>query len=147
MVEGTERLRARFKAVPQKVIDEVAKVLETQAEKIVGDMKRMAPVGNYPGGGALRNSIGWTWGDAPRGAITLGKVRNASDRLGRIAITIYAGTRDKSLGNADAFYARFQEFGTVKMAANPFFYPAWRANKTRVKAAITRAVKRAVRKA
>jgi HK97 gp10 family phage protein len=64
-----------------------------------------------------------------------------------MAITIYAGTRDKSLGSADAFYARFQEFGTVKMTANPFFYPAWRANRKRVKGAITRAVKRAVRKA
>ena len=141
MVEGTERLRARFKAVPQKIIDEVARVLEVEAAKIVADMKRLVPVDT----GALRDSIGWTWGDAPKGSISVGKVRGKS--FDQVAITIYAGTRDKSLGNADAFYARFQEFGTVKMPANPFFYPAWRANKTRTRSAIKRAVSKAVRKA
>lgn len=141
MVQGAERLRARFKAVPQKVIDEVAKVIEAQAEKIVADMKRLVPVDT----GALRDSIGWTWGDAPKGSISVGKVRGKS--FDQAAITIYAGTRDKSLGSADAFYARFQEFGTVKMPANPFFYPAWRANKTRARSAMKRAVSRAIRKA
>jgi HK97 gp10 family phage protein len=147
MVEGTERLRARFKAVPQKIIDEVANALEAEAIKIVAEMKRLVPVGNYSGGGALRDSIGWTWGDAPKGSISVGKVRNASDKFGRINITIYAGTRDKSLGNADAFYARFQEFGTIKMAANPFFFPAWRANRTRARRAAKRAISKAIKRA
>jgi len=39
--------------------------------------------------------------------------------------------------------ARLQEFGTKNMPANPFFYPAWRANKTRVRGAITRAIRKA----
>ncbi len=141
MVEGTERLHARFKAVPQKILDEVARVLETQAEKIVGDMRRLAPKRTL----ALVNSIGWTWGDAPKGSISIGKVRGKS--FDQVVITIYAGTRDKSLGSADAFYARFQEFGTVKMPANPFFFPAWRANKRTAQAAMKRAVSKGVRKA
>lgn len=141
MVEGADRLHARFKAVPQKIRDEVAKALEAEAAKIVADMKRLVPVDT----GALRESIGWTWGDAPKGAISVGKVRGRA--FEQIAITIYAGTRDKSLGNADAFYVRFQEFGTVKMAANPFFYPAWRANKTKARSAVKRAINKAVKRA
>jgi HK97 gp10 family phage protein len=140
-MQGEAALKASMMAIPQKIRDEVARELEVQAANVVADMKRLVPVST----GALRDSIGWTWGDAPKGAITLGTVRGR--RYARMAITIYAGTRDKSLGAADAFYARFQEFGTVKMTANPFFYPAWRANRKRVKGAITRAVKRAVRKA
>jgi HK97 gp10 family phage protein len=143
MVQGAERLRARFKAVPKTVIDEVANAMETHADIIVGDMRRLVPKRTL----ALHDSIGWTWGDAPKGTITLGKVRRASDRLGQIAITIYAGTRDKSLGDADAFYARFHEFGTVKMTANPFFFPAWRANRKAAKSAIKRAINRAVKRA
>jgi HK97 gp10 family phage protein len=140
MVKGSERLHARFKAVPKKIIDDVATAMETHAEKIVVDMRRLVPKRTL----ALHGSIGWTWGDAPKGAITLGKVRRASDRYGRISVTIYAGTRDKSLGDADAFYARFQEFGTVKMTANPFFYPAWRAGRKAARSAIKRAVNRGV---
>lgn len=140
-MQGEAALKAAMMAIPDKIRAEVAKELEAQAAKVVADMKRLVPVDS----GALRDSIGWTWGDAPKGSISVGQVRGR--QYARMTITIYAGTRDKSLGSADAFYARFQEFGTVKMPANPFFYPAWRANKTRVKASLTRAVKRAVKRA
>jgi HK97 gp10 family phage protein len=141
MVQGIEGLRQRFDQVPQKVRAALARQLELEAAKVVADMKRLVPVDT----GALRDSIGWTWGNAPAGTLSIGKVRGRE--YGKISITIYAGTRDKSLGDADAFYARFQEFGTVKMAASPFFYPAWRANKSRVKSALSRAVKKAARDA
>lgn len=140
-MQGQAALKARFEAVPQKIRDALAKQLELEAAKVVADMKRLVPVDT----GALRDSINWTWGDAPAGSLSIGKVRGRE--FGKISITIYAGTRDKSLGDADAFYARFQEFGTVKMTASPFFYPAWRANKTRVKSALSRAVKKAARNA
>ena len=39
--------------------------------------------------------------------------------------------------------ARIQEFGTKSRAANPFFFPAWRANKRRIRASITRAIRKA----
>ena len=140
MVDATG-LRAKFAAVPQKVEQAIVAEIEAQANKVVADMKRLVPVDS----GALRASIGWTWGDAPKGSVKIGTVRGRSHA--RIGVTVYAGTRDKSLGSADAFYARFQEFGTVKMAANPFFFPIWRASRTRVKAALTRAVRKGVRSA
>jgi HK97 gp10 family phage protein len=140
-MKGEAELKAAMMAIPQNIRDEVARELEVQAAKVVADMKLLVPVDT----GALRDSIGWTWGNAPTGSVSIGTVNGR--QFARMAITIYAGTRDKSLGERDAFYARFQEFGTKDMPANPFFYPAWRANKTRVKASLTRAVKRAVKRA
>lgn len=135
MVTGLDRLHARFARVPPTLQVEIAKALEFQAEKIVKDMRRLVPVKS----GALRRSIGWTWGDAPAGSVSVGTLRGRE--YDRIGITIYAGTRNKALGSEDAFYARFQEFGTVKMGANPFFYPAYRAARKDIRPAINRAIK------
>jgi HK97 gp10 family phage protein len=139
MVDGLDRLHARFGRLAPAIKAELVRTLEAQAEKIVKDMRNLVPVET----GALRRSINWTWGDAPAGSVSVGQVKGAA--YDRIAITIYAGTRDKSLGAGDAFYARFQEFGTRKMAANPFFFPAYRANRTAVRSAITRAVRKAAK--
>lgn len=140
MVKGVEQLRARFRRIPERLQAEIERVMEAQAEKIVRDMKRIVPVDK----GALRDSIGWTWGDVPTGAMTIGKVSpSKGEKI--MAIKIYAGTRDKKLGDKDAFYAAFQEFGTQNMAANPFFWPTWRRSRSRVKSAISRAVGKAIR--
>ncbi|MAQ82250.1 MAG: hypothetical protein CMH12_03345 [Maritimibacter sp.] len=135
MVEGVAGFKRRMRDIPEIVRVELTKQLEKEAEKVVKLMRAFAPVGATR---ELIESIGWTWGDAPKGSITVGKVRGgiAQDE---IAITIYAG-------GGRAFYARFQEFGTVNMAANPFFYPAWRAERSRVRSNIKRAVKRGFRK-
>lgn len=42
--------------------------------------------------------------------------------------------------NPDAFYGRFQEFGTVNHPAQPFFFPVYRTAKKRVKARAARAL-------
>ena len=39
--------------------------------------------------------------------------------------------------------ARIQEFGTRTRGANPFFFPAWKANRRRVRSAISRAIRKA----
>lgn len=140
-VEGLDKLRARFRAVPQAVRDAARKAMEKNAIEMVEMMRRLVPVES----GALRDSIGWTWGKAPKGSMTIGKL--AESATSEFAITIYAGTRDKSLGAMDAFYARFQEFGTRHMAANPFFWPSVRASKARGAARYNRAVKKAAEKA
>lgn len=138
-VEGLDKLRARFRALPKALQESARKTLEENAEEIVGMMRRLAPVES----GALRNSINWTWGAAPAGSMTVGKVAESEDS--EISITIYAGTRDKSLGESDAYYARFQEFGTRKMAANPFFFPSVRAHKARGRARLIRNAKKAAK--
>jgi len=39
--------------------------------------------------------------------------------------------------------ARIQEFGTKTRGANPYFFPAWKANRRRVRSAISRAIRKA----
>lgn len=113
--------------------------MEAYAAQIVAEMKLLVPVET----GALRDSIGWTWGDPPKGSLAVANVRGRS--VSGVFITIYAGTRDKKLGDQDAFYARWQEFGTQNMPANPFFFVVWRANRRRVRGGINRAVRKALK--
>jgi HK97 gp10 family phage protein len=124
----------KFAAIPAAVREAARLELERNATAIVADMKRVAPVDD----GALRDSIGWTWGEAPAGSLVIGTVGGRG--YGTLRITIYAGGRE-------AFYARFQEFGTVKMAANPFFFPVWRARRRRTRSRITRSISKAIKEA
>lgn len=156
---GLSRIRQRMKAIPQAVKDAVRPAMERAAQDIVDVAKMLVPVDQ----GELRDSIGWTWGDAPAGSMRL-----ASSTAGELTITIYAGS-DK------AFYARFVEFGTKQGVfgqrtgpsgasakqhktkgrksyrthpgtnAQPFFYPAYRLGKKAASMKIRRAIVKAVK--
>ncbi|MGU3577095.1 HK97-gp10 family putative phage morphogenesis protein [Brucellaceae bacterium C25G] len=127
--------------MPQIAKDQIRQALEASADEIVEMAKRLAPVLKEPDGrrkaGALRDSIDWTWGKAPKGAITLGKVAEAS-LAGDLTITIYAG-------NSEAFYARWVEFGTQNSKAQPYFYPAYRASKKRARSRVRRSITKAAK--
>lgn len=141
-VKGMDRLRAQLNALPDAIKAEIRAAMEKSAEEIVAMARGLAPVLKEPDQrrqqGALRDSIGWTWGEAPKGAMTLGKVQ-ADTNSDRMVITIYAG-------NSEAFYARWVEFGTAKMQARPFFYPSYRANRRRLRGRANRALKKAAQK-
>ena len=49
-------------------------------------------------------------------------------------------------GDEKAYYSRFAEFGTVKTQAQPFFYPAWRASRKKIRSNISRASNSAAKK-
>jgi HK97 gp10 family phage protein len=135
MVKGLAEFNRRWGAIPAKVRQAARDTLEQNAEEIVADMKRLAPKGESLD---LVNSIGWTWGDAPEGSMVIGTV--GGKEYSTLRITIYAG-------GGDAFYARFQEFGTKDMPANPFFFPVWRTRKRRVKSRLTRNINKAIKEA
>lgn len=153
MVEGIPGFTKKFgKIVPLTITMEVGKAMERAATNIVADMKKNVPV--YAGPeitrssgspiikGALRDSIGWTWGNAPKGAIVLAKSNTIRKGRSLLKITIYAGGKGPG---GDAFYARWVEFGTVKWAGSPFFFFTYRGHKKRAKAGITRALNKAIR--
>lgn len=134
------RLDRKLKRLPTVAREPIRLGMEEAADEIVAMMKSLVPKDS----GTLRDSIGWTWGKAPKGSMVMATAKGS---LGAdLTLTIYAG-------NSDAYYARWVEFGTAghtnagKFAgsdnpgtrAQPFFYVSWRANK--------RAVKRIVRKA
>lgn len=170
---GLDKLNRKLQQLPPRAEKEIRLAMEKSADEVVSLAKSLAPLGiasgrnssNNPG--ALRDSIGWTWGsNAPAGSVKLGSVTNGSGRRpGDLVITIYAGD-DK------AFYARWVEFGTkphtitVKNAptlsrggvnfgrsvshpgastSNAFFYPAYRALRKRIRTRISRAITKSIR--
>lgn len=141
-IEGLERFQRRLAAVPKAAKDELRKALEQSAEEIVTHMKRLVPVVT----GELQMSIGWTWGEAPKGAMVIARTRataftKAAAAAGMV-ITIYAA-------GGEAWYGRLIEFGkgSLRKGRHPFFYPVWRIYKRRARSRISRATKKAVRAA
>lgn len=124
------RIQRKLKALPKKAEDTIRKALEKSANEIVDMARRLCPVEH----GTLRDSIGWTWGDPPKGTRLVAQSREDSD----LRISVYCG-------GGDAFHAWFVEFGTRYMSAQPFFFPAYRTNKTRAARRTKRAIKTAVR--
>ena len=134
MVEGLSSLTRKMNyTIPNRVKANVRVALQIYAEKVVDSAE--AFVSERTGG--LKNSIGWVWGnEAPKGSISLGGVRSGSDP--DLTITIFAG-------NADAYYARWVEFGTKIQSAHPYFFPAFRLNKRAGKARVTRAIRKGLK--
>lgn len=153
---GLSSFQKRMRAIPQAVRDAVRPAMERSAEEICTIARGLCPVDD----GVLKASIGWTWGAAPQGSISLGAVSDGS----ALSITVYAG-------NDAAFYARWVEFGTAAhalgkgsdlhgtggrrrrqhgtmhpgAAAQPFFFPAYRLGKKRAMNRIKRAIGKAVK--
>jgi HK97 gp10 family phage protein len=134
---GLARLDAKLTRMPAAAKAEIKKAMEAAATEMVATMKHLVPVSSGPHGGTLRDSIGWTWGKAPKGAgiVALGTSKLAAD----LTLTVYAG-------NEEAFYGRWQEFGTVKQAAQPFFFVSYRAHRKSAKRMIRAATTRAAKK-
>lgn len=144
-----QALLKKLAALPSAVRSRVKQALAQSADEIVEAAKRLAPVDD----GDLRRSIGSTFGaykaeNANVRGVSTGSEGGDPD----LTVTIHAG-------DAKAFYAAFVEFGTAPhlnggrfagtrhpgSAARPFFYPAYRANRRKVKARISRAMTKAVK--
>lgn len=146
-IQGLDRLKRKLTQLPVVAKKMIRQQMEKTAEEIVAMMKNLVPVDD----GKLRDSIGWTWGKAPKGSITLAAVKStAADGM---TLTIYAG-------NKEAYYARWVEFGTARhengglfagsehpgTTAQPFFYVSWRANKRRAVRAVSKATRDSAKK-
>ncbi|ULK98844.1 HK97-gp10 family putative phage morphogenesis protein [Bradyrhizobium sp. I71] len=154
-VEGRERLLAKMRALPVEVRSAIKQALAQGADEITDMQKRLAPVsatgshGNPPG--ALRDSIVQTWGGDKARYSSLAGSAGAGDPDLTVRI---------SAGNSKVRYAHLVEFGTSPhpnggkfkgtdhpgTTAQPFFYPAYRALRKRVKSRISRATNKAAKK-
>lgn len=115
-VEGLARLKARFAKIPKEMKVKVRAAIEESADELVAFQKRLVPVDQ----GDLRDSI--------------------QKRDGRHELSV-----EVTAGDDKAFYASFVEFGTVRTPAQPYFFPAYRASRKRIKGRISRAVKKVVK--
>lgn len=138
-IRGLNAVKRRLRSIPQHIIDEVSKQLEKEASKLVSEMRSLVPEDQ----GTLKASIGWRWGEAGEGQFTIGTFKGSANA--KLKITVFAG--DATTQDGAFNVARLQEFGTVKMAANPFFFPAYRASRRNISSNLSRAVTRGAKKA
>lgn len=157
-VIGLDRLNRKLAALPAAAQKRIREAMEASAKEIVAMMRALVPTDS----GALRDSINWTWGNAPKGALTLAKVSQVGS--GENVLTIYAGDKD-------AYYARWVEFGTAPhnvakgggtvkgrkqlsagggtghpgSKAQPFFFVSYRALRKKAKGRVSRAITKAAK--
>ncbi len=145
---GLAKLQRKLDRLPKVAKDQIRTKMAEAADEIVAMMKSLVPVLKEPDArrraGALRDSIGWTWGKAPKGSMVVATLKGAGVG-GDLTITVFAGSRDKSRGPDDAYYVAWVEFGTKKMKAQPFFYVSWRANRKPAARKVRKAVRDAAR--
>ncbi|MBV9549303.1 MAG: HK97 gp10 family phage protein [Alphaproteobacteria bacterium] len=103
------RLTAKLEKIGSNVENPIKAVMAQQADQIVAMQRSLAPVLKHADkrrrAGALRESIGWTWGEPKHAVIFRSRASKLKVGGSLATITIYAG-------NAEAFYARWIEFGT-----------------------------------
>ncbi|MCH4542927.1 HK97-gp10 family putative phage morphogenesis protein [Ochrobactrum sp. A-1] len=142
MVDGIKALEKRLtKTIPEVIRKAASDAMEKGAQEVVDMMKRRVPRDT----GELASTIGWSWGDAPKGSMIIGEVRGR--QYNTMRIVIYAGSDKTRVGSRNQFQlARLLEFGTLKMGPKPFFFGSWRANKKRVRSRVTRAIREAIKR-
>lgn len=143
-LKGLPELKRKLIALKEQTAEDIKPALAAAAQDIVDLMKRQVPVET----GALRDSIGWTFGDRPKYSQVV-----SQSQVGDLVVTIFAG-------NTNVRYAHLVEFGTAPHTvgglyagahhpgskAKPFFYPSYRAMKKDVRRRINKAIREAVQK-
>jgi len=125
--------KKRMKAIPKAARVEIAKALEASAEEMAATARRFAPVRT----GALRDSIVVT----PAGEATPAHSQpGGAHVVPELTVAVTAG-------NTKVRYAHLVEHGTVDTPAQPFFWPAYRLHKKRVKSRMSRAMGKAAKAA
>lgn len=134
-IQNLERFKRKLAAMPVAAKEEIRAAIALSADEIVDLMKRLVSVDK----GDLRDSIAWTWGDAPKGTTVVATTSRGAATAAGLVATIYAG-------GGDAFHAFWVELGTQHMSAQPFFFPAFRVGKKRAQSRIARATTKAAKK-
>lgn len=137
-IEGRRRLEAKLRAMPQEAKRDIRAALEKSAGEMTDLARRFAPVRS----GALKASIGYTFGNFRAANPSVRGVAGGGGRLNDqdLTVTVHAG-------DGTAYYAAFVEFGTSRASAKPFFFPAYRLVKKRIAARVSRATTKAARRA
>ena len=153
MVQGLDKLRRQLDAIPTEVDKELLTTLSASAEALVAKMNAVKPHPDIEIGWHAHNNLG--------GSVVVKQYRNKptgkSGQYGMIAVRVHA-TGPRLVSRIPRDLAKAYEFGTAErkqystgretgaMPSRPFFCPTYRQNKrairSRLRAAIRRAVKR-----
>lgn len=130
---GLSRIQQRLNAIPNRVRQAAAAAAEPAAELIAGDMRHFALSSKATG--ALIDSITVT----PAGQSTPPYSQPGGSTV------VPEGAAMITAGNSDVRYPHLIEYGWSKGQAQPFFWPAVRANRKRVLAKINRDIRKAIK--
>lgn len=136
-IQGLEALRAKLRAMPEVIKEEIRTSLVQSANEIADTARALAPVDD----GELQASIVVT----EPGKLTPLYSSGGSHQVGDMAVAV-------SAGNSKVRYAAPVEHGhdgdgkPDGAAPRPFFWPAYRSKKKRVRSRTARAVNKAAKK-
>jgi HK97 gp10 family phage protein len=148
-IRNLDRLKRRIRQMPVATKAEIRAALDDGSSEMVDLAKTFVPKKR----GALRDSIGKTWGEyKPENANVRGVSSGGAGH--ELSVVIHAG-------DANSYYASWVEFGTAPhknggkfkgtqnpgAKASPYFFPAYRLLKKRMKSKLSRAMRRAIKKA
>lgn len=143
-IEGLDRLRAKFRAMPAAVRGEVAKSVPISAAELVGMQKRLVPKGRTH---ALENSIHYEMLTEFKALVIAGgtaetkrEVRKDSGEFTDEAVLVEFGTK------AHKARGKFKGARIPAQPARRFFFPAYRALKRRAKSRISRSITAGIKK-
>lgn len=126
-----DKLNKRLAAIPVAVRKAAQPALIKSGEELAATMRHLAPEDS----GDLKRSITVT----PPGHATPAYSMQGGSRVAaenQVLVTA---------GNTKVRYGHIVEFGSTKMAAIPFFWPAYRLKKTRLQNRIKRAIGKAIK--
>jgi HK97 gp10 family phage protein len=136
-IQGLDKLRAKLRAMPAEVKAEVEAVLIASAEEVASTARALAPVDD----GDLQDSIRVTGPGESTPLYSSGGRQSVGELTAKI-----------TAGNGKVRYAHHVEFGHGGKGSpdgakpRPFFWPAYRSKKKRIRNRIARAIGKAARK-
>ena len=133
MVNGISQMQAMFRAKAQKVMQAAKDASEKGGNEVAAAARYLAPRDQQDLIKSVRVEDATSRKTSNGETGFVGVVVKAGD-----ATTLVTNERGQQFQNA-----KLQETGTKNMPANPYFNPAWRQNRTRVRSAISRAIRKA----
>lgn len=132
---GLSRIQQRMAMIPRRVRDAVKPELVKQGNDLAVTMRILAPDDPATGAPDLRSSIEVTGpGEQTPPYSQPGGSMIVPDNAAAVTV-----------GNEDVRYPHLLEYGTTKIQAQPFFWPAVRMHRKKMTSAIKRAIRKAVK--
>lgn len=133
MVKGAAEVHAMFRRKAAAVVKAGRDAAKQGGDEVASAMRYLAPKDERELVASIRVE------DAS-------SISTSKGERGFIGVMVKAGNETTIVTNSKGVRfqnAKLQETGTKNMPANPYFNPAWRANRTRVRGKITRSIRKA----
>jgi len=131
LTDQSIRLQKQLKSIPKEIVEQLEPALIKGADEVASTMRLLVPEDD----GDLKASIAVT----PPNRTTPAYAEGGGKR------TAQANQALVTVGNEQVRHGHLQEFGTVKMEAQPFMRPATRIAKPKAVRRISRAIGKAIR--